>query len=103
MAYGVFSPLDGFMGQADLDSVVRSMRLSNGLVWSIPIILDVSTSEWAALSAAPGRQVLLTHQEQPLAILDVSEVFSYNKTNMAQHVYGTTDPDHPGCRESDHG
>ena len=96
LAYGVFSPLDGFMGQADLDSVVRSMRLSNGLVWSIPIILDVSTSEWAALSAAPGRQVLLTHQEQPLAILDVSEVFSYNKTNMAQHVYGTTDPDHPG-------
>ena len=117
LAYGAFSPLDGFMGRTDLDSVVRTMRLGNGLVWSIPIILDVSPSEWAALRQAQGEglqaqgergqaqgererdgggRILLTHQEQPLAILDVSEVYSYDKTVMAQNVYGTTDPEHPG-------
>ena len=96
LSYGVFSPLDGFMGRADLDSVVRTMRLSSGLVWSIPIILDVSPTVWGALGTAVGEQVLLTHQDQPLAILDVSEVYSYDKTLMAENVYGTTDPDHPG-------
>ena len=96
LAYGVFSPLDGFMGSADLDSVVRTMRLANGLVWSIPIILDVSPAEWVATGAAPGGRVLLTHQAQPLATLDVVEVYGYDKTVMAENVYGTTDPEHPG-------
>ncbi len=96
LAYGVFSPLEGFMGHADLDSVVRSMRLADGLVWSIPIVLDVSPSGWALTGATVGARVLLTHQDQPLATLDVSEVYSYNKTVMARNVYGTTDPEHPG-------
>ncbi len=103
LAYGVFSPLDGFMGRADLDSVVRTMRLANGLVWSIPIILDVSPTEWAALQRSQGdrgqdsrARVLLTHQGQPLAALDVSEVYAYDKALMAQNVYGSADPEHPG-------
>ncbi len=96
LAYGVFSPLEGFMGRADLDSVVRNMRLADGFVWSIPIILDVSPYDWAATGVHIGGQVLLTHQEQPLAVLDVSEVYSYDKTVMAQNVYGTADPEHPG-------
>ena len=96
LAYGVFSPLDGFMGRADLDSVVRTMRLTGGLVWSIPIILDVSAADWASKGAAPGGRVLLTHQDQPLAVLDVAEVYAYDKMVMAENVYGTTDPEHPG-------
>ncbi len=96
LAYGAFSPLDGFMGRSDLDSVVRKMRLSSGLVWSIPIILDVSSREWAALGGVIGSRVLLNHQDQPLAVLDVSEVYSYDRAFMAQHVFGTNDPEHPG-------
>lgn len=96
LAYGAFSPLNGFMGHADLDAVVRTMRLADGLVWSIPIVLDVSPAEWAATGAAPGGRILLTHQHQPLAMLDVSEVYSYDKAVMAQNVYGATDPEHPG-------
>jgi sulfate adenylyltransferase len=96
LAYGAFSPLNGFMGHADLDAVVRTMRLADGLVWSIPIVLDVSPAEWAATGAAPGGRILLTHQDQPLAVLDVSEVYSYDKAVMAQNVYGATDPEHPG-------
>lgn len=96
LAYGVFSPLEGFMGSADLDAVVRTMRLANGLVWSIPIVLDASPAEWSAFGVTAGEQVLLTCQGQPLATLDVSEVYSYEKLAMARNVYGTTDPQHPG-------
>ncbi len=96
LAYGFFSPLDGFMGLADLDSVVRSMTLANGLVWSIPVILDISPAEWETSGGSAGKRVALMHQDQPLALLDVTEVYSYDKSIMAQNVYGTTDADHPG-------
>ena len=96
LAYGAFSPLDGFMGRGDLDSVVHNMQLANGLVWSIPIILDVTPQDWASTGAEIGSRVLLTHQGQPLAVLDVAEVYGYDKTTMAANVYGTTDPEHPG-------
>ena len=96
LAYGAFSPLDGFMGRADLDSVLHNMQLASGLVWSIPIILDVSPQDWADIGAEIGSRVLLTHQGQPLAVLDVAEVYGYDKTIMAANVYGTTDPEHPG-------
>ena len=45
---------------------------------------------------APANRVLLTHQGQPLATLHVAEVYGYDKTVMAENVYGTTDPEHPG-------
>ncbi len=96
LAYGAFSPLDGFMGSRDLDSVAHTMRLTNGLVWSIPIILDVSPAEWAATGATVGRRILLTCQNQPLATLDVAEVYAFDKAFIAENVYGTTDPEHPG-------
>lgn len=96
IAYGFFSPLVGFMGQADVDSVVRDMTLASGYVWSIPIILDVSQEQLTALGIEVGDTVLLTHQDQPLAVLQVEEIFSYDKEFMAGQVYGTTDLAHPG-------
>ena len=95
-AYGFFSPLKGFMGRADVDSVVRHMTLANGYVWSIPMVLDVSEEELSSLGVREGALVLLTHQDQPLAVLEVEEIFSYDKEFLAQHVYGTTDEAHPG-------
>jgi sulfate adenylyltransferase len=96
LAYGFFSPLDGFMVRSDVDSVVRNMTLTNGLVWSIPIVFDVSRNTLSEAGVAPGDSVLLTYQNQPLAVLEVAEVFSYDLENMAKHVYGTTDRAHPG-------
>ena len=95
-AYGFFSPLKGFMGRADVDSVVRHMTLADGYVWSIPMVLDVSEEELSSLGVREGASVLLTHQDQPLAVLEVEEIFSYDKEFLAQHVYGTTDEAHPG-------
>ena len=96
IAYGFFSPLEGFMGRADLDSVARNMTLTSGYVWSIPIVFDLAEAEVAQLGLKPGDTVLLTYQEQPLATLDVTEIYSYDKQFLAQQVYGTTDEAHPG-------
>ena len=100
LAYGFFSPLDGFMGRADLDSVARRMTLASGYVWSIPILLDLPPAEVARLELQPGKSVLLTYQEQPLAILEVTEIYSYDKEFLARQVYGTADAAHPGVQRT---
>ncbi len=96
LVYGFFSPLEGFMVRSEVDSVVQNMTLTNGLVWSIPIVLDVSKDTLRESGVSQGDSVLLTYQDQALAVLVVADVFSYDLEVMAQHVYGTTDRAHPG-------
>ena len=100
IAYGFFSPLTGFMGSADVESVAAAMRLGNGLVWPIPIVLDVPHDELRRLGVQVGNTVLLTHQGNPLATLDVSEICSSDLTSLAQRVYSTADPAHPGVQRT---
>lgn len=92
---GAFSPLTGFMGRADYDRVVSEMRLASGLLWPIPIILDVNEEFAGKLSA--GTKVALRDAEGVmLAALTVSEVWQPDRQAEAQHVYGTTNTEHPG-------
>jgi len=94
IAIGAYSPLTGFMSQGDYVSVVREMRLTNGLVWSIPITLAV-TDEVAA-GIREGQEVALCEGERPLAIMTVTEKYGYDKQEEAGQVYRTTDEAHPG-------
>jgi sulfate adenylyltransferase len=96
LAYGFFSPLEGFMGQADVDSVARHMTLASGYIWSMPIVFDLSQEELERLGIKPGGALLLTYQQQPLAVLEVQEIYSYDKAFLARQVYGTADRAHPG-------
>ncbi|PIP08391.1 MAG: sulfate adenylyltransferase, partial [Syntrophobacterales bacterium CG23_combo_of_CG06-09_8_20_14_all_48_27] len=96
IAYGWFSPLKGFMNKADADAVCNSMRLTDGTVWSIPIIFDMGDQEIADYGVKEGDTVLLTYQDNPLAILEVEEIWGYDIANMCKCVYGTGDPKHPG-------
>ena len=89
ITYGFFSPLEGFMGKADVDSVCKDMRLANGAVWSIPIVFDLSDKEIADYGVKPGTSVLLTFGGNPMAIFEVEEIFDYDKKFMCQCVYGT--------------
>ncbi len=94
---GAFSPLEGFMTQADYDSVVERMRLANGVLWPMPITLDV-TEEFAA-ELKPGETIALRDQEGVLiATLEVSDIYRPDKTREAQGVFRTTDEAHPGVR-----
>lgn len=92
IATGVFSPLEGFMGEDDFHGVLRYKRLATGVPWTIPIVLDVTEEEAKSL----GSEVALLYEGQPLAVFYPGKPFRYNKETMAQHVYGTTDRTHPG-------
>ncbi len=97
IANGAMSPLTGFMGKADYDSVVHSMRLANGLVWSLPITLPV-TKEMAADIRLDEEIALVENGNGGviLGVMTVTEKFEYDKTHEAQEVYRTADPAHPG-------
>jgi sulfate adenylyltransferase len=90
LASGALSPLEGFMGQEDYESVLESMRLTSGLPWALPVCL--------AIDAAPaGDHVLLADEAgRPYAVLDVDDVYEYDKEREAQQSFRTTDAAHPG-------
>ena len=91
---GAYSPLSGFLNQADYESVVEKMRLANGLVWSIPITLPVNPSVAATLQQ--GEQVKLVHNGEVYGTLTVGDIYESNKQQEAKNVYGTEDLAHPG-------
>jgi sulfate adenylyltransferase len=89
LATGAFSPLDRFMGKADYERVVQEMRLADGTLFPIPITLPVPTHQL-------GRAIALrSPNNDVIAVMSVEEVFEWNPTSEALHVYGTTDVRHP--------
>ena len=85
------------MGKADVESVCKNMKLANGVVWSIPILFDLSNEEVQKYGIKKGDSVVLTYNDNPMAILEVEEIFDYDRKSMAADVFGTDDPKHPGC------
>ncbi len=90
---GVFSPLRGFVGQADYEAILDTGRLANGLPWTIPVTCDANGS-----SVGAGERVALADGSgKRLAILDVTEAFTRDKGREAMQVFRTDDADgHPG-------
>ncbi|HEV2656889.1 MAG TPA: sulfate adenylyltransferase [Ktedonobacteraceae bacterium] len=97
LAVGAFSPLNGFLLRADYLSVLNTMRLANGLPWSIPVTLSTSTEQAAQLKE--GEQIALVDVEGTLyAVLQLQEKYSYDKQLEARQVYRTTEEAHPGVQ-----
>ena len=97
IAIGAFSPLEGFMGQADFRSVCDRMQLADGLPWGIPITCCVDQA--AADGLEIGQELCLTDQEdRPLAVMQLQEKYSHDKPLEAEKVYLTTDKRHPGVK-----
>jgi sulfate adenylyltransferase len=97
IAGGAFSPLEGFMGEADYISVRDDRRLADGLVWTIPVTLSATSEERAKLKI--GDDVALSSREgRLLAILHLTEIFTYDKEKEAERVYRTTEDAHAGVK-----
>jgi sulfate adenylyltransferase len=97
IAIGGFSPLKGFMEQADYEKVVEEMYLTNGLPWSIPITLSVSEDVAAPLKE--GNWVRLDDQNGKfIGILELTQKYHYVKAHEAVNVYLTDDQKHPGVK-----
>jgi sulfate adenylyltransferase len=95
IATGGYSPLTGFMGQADYEAVVADMHLANALPWSLPVMLTVSAE--VAEDLRIGQTIALADEhDQIVGLLDLAEIYRYDREREAQRVYRTTDHAHPG-------
>ncbi|MHB8397048.1 MAG: sulfate adenylyltransferase [Thermoplasmataceae archaeon] len=100
IGYGFLSPLDGFMGSEEVDSVCEEMSLPDGTLWSIPITLEVNDDTIRKKGFREGDEILLTYRGKPLAIMKTGEVFQLDADRVASKIYGTSDPKHPGVRRT---
>src|ERR671932_1922761 len=92
---GVFSPLTGFVVREDYEAIVETMRLSSGLVWSMPITLPAGEDETGSIDE--GEEIALVGGDgRVVATMLLEERYSYDKEREAREVYRTTDQDHPG-------
>lgn len=97
ISVGAYSPLEGFMGKQDYESVIHHMRLSSGLPWSIPITL--ATDESTAKKVIIGETVKLVKDGEVFGIIEVKEKYIPNKEIEAFKVYKTTERAHPGVEK----
>ncbi len=91
---GAFSPLDGFLNEDDYDAVVSGLRLTSGVLWPMPITLDVS-EEFAGIIGSGSKVALRDLEGVIIATLEVGDVWTPDRRAEAQGVYGTIDEKHP--------
>ena len=98
LGIGGFTPLDGFMGNADWRGVCDDMRMSSGLFWPIPVTLSVSEEQAATLPE--GADVALVDGEtgEVMGSMTITEKYQIDKAHECQQVFKTTDVDHPGVK-----
>jgi pyruvate kinase len=101
IATGAYSPLEGYMGSADLAAVLDDMHLASGVVWPLPIVLDVSPE--VAKSLTPGERIALVdcddrddHDDHVVATMDLEEIYQWDRSEYARKLFGTADANHPG-------
>ena len=98
LAVGALSPLTGFVGEADYVSVLETMHLSGGLAWAIPVTLSLTDDDVKRIGAGNSVALLSRERGDPIAVVDVAEVFKRDRQKEALGVYGTEDLEHPGVR-----
>ncbi|MCG7337224.1 sulfate adenylyltransferase [Sporosarcina sp. ACRSM] len=99
IATGVLSPNEGFMNEADYNSVLTKGRLTNGLIWPAPLSFAPigNRNKEIIESLSIGDEVTLADENnEPVAILTLEDIFKYDKAHRAQSLFGTTDRNHPG-------
>jgi len=98
LAMGAYTPLDGFMGEADWSGTCHDMKLADGTFWPIPVTL--SAGQDLADSIGIEEEVALVDGEtgEIMAVMEVTEKYAPDKTVECEHIYRTTDKDHPGVQ-----
>lgn len=98
IANGAYAPLAGFLREKDFLSVVDNMRLADGRIWPIPVVLDINEDEYNRIKNEKNVN-LMDESGGIIAVLDNIEIYKYDKEDYARKVFGTSDVNHPGVAE----
>jgi len=97
IAIGAYSPLEGFMNKAELESILDKMRLPNNIIWTIPVLLDIDKPK--ANKINKGDVVaLFDESDRFIATIEINDKFNYDKKILCLKLYGTNDSTHPGVK-----
>ncbi len=97
MGIGAFTPLDGFMGEADWKGVCADMKMKSGVFWPIPVTVSAGDEDGIEV----GDKIALFCDEFGglVATMDVKEKYQIDKVFECKNVYGTDDKEHPGVQK----
>ncbi len=98
LTVGALSPLTGFQGERDYHSILETMHLVDGLAWAIPVTLSLDEEEVKRIGGAEAVALLAEEGGEPLAILEVAEVYQRDRQKEALGVFRTEDLEHPGVK-----
>lgn len=98
IAIGTYSPLAGFQTKKEIDSVLNNMRLISGEVWTVPIMLQISSHDASQIHV--GETVVLAEAatDEAYVLLEIEDMFVLNKQEFCRKMYGTSDQSHPGVK-----
>lgn len=92
IALGTFSPLEGFMNKEELESVLRNYRLTSGIIWPLPIVLQIKKEQARKLKTGDKVALVLEDAARSYAVLDIEDIYTYDLDRLALETLGTNDP-----------
>ncbi len=96
IAHGLFSPLTGYMNRNDFEAVLKEGRLDNDIPWTVPIVMDSGTE---ASELKEGDSIALTYNGNAVGILEIEDIYGYDKGEYARSVFRTDSLEHPGVKQ----
>ncbi len=96
IAHGLFSPLEGYLTEMDFEAVLKEGRLDNDVPWTVPIVMDANKEEIEGLR--DGDEIALTYQGKPVGILEINDIYNYDRVDYAKSVFRTDSMEHPGVQ-----
>ncbi|MGC9141035.1 MAG: sulfate adenylyltransferase [Caldimicrobium sp.] len=99
VCYGFFSPVEGSMTSAELESVLSKRRLLSGWVFPYPILFDISKEDYKALGVSEGDRLIIRLKGKPFAILDIEEIYEIDPEELANRTFGSPETNPEVVRE----
>ena len=99
IAIGTYSPLKGFLIKNEVESVLNEYSLLNGIVWTLPIMLQVSEDQIEGIKLNDSIALCLEGSEEIFAQMEISDIYSYDLMDLASRIFSTIDITHPGVKK----
>ncbi len=99
VCYGFFSPVEGSMTSAELESVLSKRRLLSGWVFPYPILFDISKEDFQKLGVSEGDRLVLRLKGKPFAMLDIEEIYEIDPEELANRTFGSPETNPEVVRE----